>query len=131
MASRDALVEHCLELLAPLGQVTARRMFGGWGFHADGLFIALIAYERLYLKADNPTRERFTAAGGEPFVYDGKPGQVISMNYWTVPADAMESPAAMTPWARLAVQAALAARAKPAPASKKAAQAARKKPPAA
>jgi DNA transformation protein len=33
------------------------------------------------------------------------------MSYWTVPPEAMESPAEMLPWARLAQQAALAARA--------------------
>ena len=33
------------------------------------------------------------------------------MNYYAAPADAMESPALMAPWARLALQAALAAHA--------------------
>jgi DNA transformation protein len=32
------------------------------------------------------------------------------MSYWTPPAEALESPALMTPWARLAMEAALAAR---------------------
>jgi TfoX/Sxy family transcriptional regulator of competence genes len=50
MAS-DALVEHCLELLAPLGSVTARRMFGGHGLRVDGLFFGLIVFDRLYLKS--------------------------------------------------------------------------------
>ena len=73
------------------------------------MFIALIAFDRLYLKADASTRERFVAAGCEPFTYDAK-GQQMSINYWTAPADAMESPALMAPWARLALQAALTAR---------------------
>lgn len=47
-----ALVDHCLELLAPLGAVRARRMFGGYGLYVDDLFVALIAVDRLYLKAD-------------------------------------------------------------------------------
>ncbi len=115
-----ALVEHCLELLAPLGAVRARRMFGGHGLYVDELFIALIAHERLYLKADEATRERFAAAGCEPFVYDGK-GKSVTMGYWTVPAEAMESPQPMQPWARLAIEAALRARAaKPSAAPRKA-----------
>ena len=109
MAS-DALVEHCLELLAPLGEVTARRMFGGHGLRLDGLFFGLIAFDRLYLKADAASRPAFEAAGCSPFVYDGK-GKSVTLGYWTVPADAMESPALMQPWARLALQAALTARA--------------------
>ena len=32
----------------------ARRMFGGHGSVVDGLFVALIAFDRLYLKADAP-----------------------------------------------------------------------------
>ncbi len=109
MAS-DALVEHCLELLAPLGSVTARRMFGGHGLRVDGLFFGLIAFDRLYLKVDAATRPAFEAAGCSPFVYEGK-GKPVTMSYWTVPAEAMESPAFMQPWARLALQAALTARA--------------------
>lgn len=129
MAS-DALVEHCLELLAPLGEVTARRMFGGHGLRVDGLFFGLIAFDRLYLKVDAASRPAFEAAGCSPFVYDGK-GKSVTLGYWTVPADAMESPALMQPWARLALQAALTARAAAAaktarrPAAKKKAGAAR------
>lgn len=109
MAS-DALVEHCLELLAPLGPVTARRMFGGHGLRVDGLFFGLIAFDRLYLKVDATTRPAFEAAGCSPFVYEGQ-GRPVTISYWTVPDDAMESPLFMQPWARLALQAALTARA--------------------
>ncbi|MDO9073166.1 MAG: TfoX/Sxy family protein [Rubrivivax sp.] len=103
-------VEHCLELLSPLGAVHARRMFGGFGLYADGLFVALIAAERLYLKADATTRAHFSAAGCTPFVYNGD-GKSVTLAYWTVPPEALESPAQMQAWARLALQAALAARA--------------------
>ena len=47
-------------------------MFGGHGLYVDDLFVALIAYERLYLKTDAQTRAAFEAAGCEPFVYDGE-----------------------------------------------------------
>jgi DNA transformation protein and related proteins len=106
----QALVDHCLELLSPLGAVRAKRMFGGHGLYIDDLFVALIAFERLYLKVDAASRERFEAAGGEPFVYDAK-SRAVSLGYWTVPAEAMESPALMQPWARQAIDAALRARA--------------------
>ncbi len=111
-----------MELLAPLGAIRVRRMFGGWGLYADGLFIALIAFDRLYLKADAQSRERYAAAGCEPFRYDAG-GKQQSLNYWTAPADALDSPALMAPWARLALQAALTARAAPAKPRKAATQA--------
>ena len=124
----DDFSTHCLELLGTVGSARARRMFGGVGLYVDNLFVALIFAERLYLKADAQTRERFEAAGGQPFVYDAK-GKAMSMAYFTAPEDAMESPAQMQPWARLALEAALRARAaKPASAraSKKATPPAKK-----
>ena len=115
-----ALVDHCLELLAPLGAVRAKRMFGGHGLYVDELFIAIIAFERLYLKVDARTQPAFEAAGGEPFVYEAK-SKAVSLGYWTVPAEAMDSPALMQPWARQAIAAALRARAaKPSAAPRKA-----------
>ena len=115
---RDGLVDHCLELLAPLGVVRSRRMFGGHGIYVDDLFVGLIAYDRLFLKASPETRPRFEAAGCEPFVYS-KQGDAVSLGYWSAPPDAMESPALMAPWARLALRAAVAARAVKRPAAKR------------
>ena len=106
----DALVDHCLELLAPLGTVRARRMFGGHGLYVDDLFIAIIAFDRMYLKVDAQTSGAFDAAGCEPFIYTSR-GQSVSLAYRTVPAEAMESPALMQPWARHAIEAALRAKA--------------------
>ncbi len=105
----NALVEHCAELLAPLGAVRSRRMFGGFGIYVDEVFVAIVAADRLYLKVNDQTRPQFEAAGCQPFVYDAKRG-AVALGYWSAPAEAMESPALMQPWARLALQAALAAR---------------------
>ena len=117
---RDELVTLALELLQPLGAARARRMFGGHGLYVDDLFIALIAYDRIYLKADAQTRAAFEAAGCQPFVYTKSGGQSTTMGYWSAPAEAMESPAQMQPWARLAMAAALRARASKAPAAPRA-----------
>lgn len=106
----DELARHCTELLQPLGQVHTRRMFGGHGIYIDDLFVAIIAFDRLFLKTDAQTRAAFEAVGSDPFVYDNAERKV-TLAYWTVPADAMESPALMQPWARLAMDAALRARA--------------------
>ena len=102
-------VSHCTELLAPLGSVRVRRMFGGWGLYVDEVFLALIAFERLYLKTNADTQARFEQAQCEPFVFETK-GKSLTMSYWTAPAEALDSPALMVPWARLALQAALQAR---------------------
>lgn len=110
MAARDAFASHCAELLAVLGPVRTKRMFGGQGFYVDDVFIAFISAETLYLKVDAQSLPRFEAAGCEPFVYTAKGRSQVSLNYRSAPADAMESPALMGPWAQLAMQAALRAR---------------------
>lgn len=109
---------HCMELLAPLGPVLARRMFGGFGLYVDGLFLAIISRDELYLKADAASQARYAEAGCEPFRYSktGKDGQeaVASLNYFRPPEETLESPALMLPWGRLAMESALrSANAKP------------------
>lgn len=114
MTARDEDIAWFCELLAPLGRVAARRMFGGAGLYVDGLIVGLEIEGTLYLKTDDLNREHFAAAGGSPFVYAGK-GKAITVNYWTAPDEAMDSPEAMRPWARLALDASLrSAAAKPA-----------------
>ncbi len=105
---------YACELLAPLGRCTAKRMFGGFGISVDGLTVAIVADLgdglRLWLKADETNRATYEAAGCARFTYP-MAGVPRSMNYYAAPDDAMESPGAMQPWARLAWDAALSARA--------------------
>ena len=105
----DAFTTFCVELLSPLGPVRTRAMFGGQGFYVDGLFMALIADGQFYLKADDTTRERFVAAGCQPFAFHTKDGERVVMSYYRPPEEALESPPLMLPWARLAFEAALRA----------------------
>jgi DNA transformation protein len=95
-------------------------MFGGHALYIDGLCMALIIKDLLYLKVDDTHRALFDRAGCKPFTYAGKNDEVHSLGYFTAPEEAMESPAEMMPWARRGLAAAVAARAK-APPKKKAA----------
>lgn len=104
--------DHCCELLSGVGPCVARRMFGGWGISTEGLNIAIIAWDTLFLKASANTEAQWRDAGCRPFVYEAK-GKPMQLRYYTAPAEAMDSPALMQPWARLALQAALAARSAP------------------
>ena len=42
---------YILDLLLPLGGIKVRRMFGGFGIYKNGIFLALIANNILYLKS--------------------------------------------------------------------------------
>lgn len=105
MKNDDGFTEFLRELLEPLGTVVTRRMFGGHGVYCDGVFIAIVIDGRLFLKVDADTEPAFASAGCAPFVYESK-GAPIAMSYWSVPEEALDSPAQMLPWARLAMAAA-------------------------
>ena len=101
----DDFIAYLHELLEPLGKVSARAMFGGWGIYLEGTIIGIVAEGRLYLKADALTEPRFAAAGSAPFMYPSPKGP-MPMSYWAVPDAAMDSSGEMVPWARLAMEAA-------------------------
>ena len=105
----DPFASYACELLCGVGPCVAKRMFGGWGISVDGMNIALIAWDTLFLKTNAETEPQWLAAGAEPFIYEAK-GKRMKLNYHTPPAEALESPALMLPWARLALAAAVAAR---------------------
>ena len=107
----DDFVDYVMELFGPFGTVGARRMFGGHGVYLDGLMLAIISEDTLYLKADEMNRIEFEQAGCEIFGYARK-GRRATLNFFRAPADAMESPELMLPWARSAYAAALRTNAK-------------------
>lgn len=112
---------YACDLLGGVGPCVAKRMFGGWGISTDGLTVAILADlgsgEKLWLKADDDSAAQFRDAGCEQFTYPMKSAkapngvELKSMNYFAAPEEAMDSPAFMLPWARLALQAAVQAQA--------------------
>lgn len=110
MARRDEFLTHVLELLAPLGRVTARRMFGGYGLYCDGVFFSIVLDNTLYLKADERNRADFERAGCEIFSYSRK-GKRAKLNFYRAPEEAMDTSHLMLSWARSALSAALRSRA--------------------
>ncbi len=77
--------------LQPLGDVTSKGMFGGYGVFIDGQMFAIVdSAGDWYLKADDSTAPRFEAAGS------AKHGR---MPYWSVPADVAGDDALLLEWA--------------------------------
>ena len=105
------------ERLAPLGPVSARAMFGGWGIYVDGQFCAIVHGEALYLKVDAASRPQFEAQRSQPFrPFAGKP---MTMLYYEAPADFFEDPKQALAWGGLALQAARRQKRQPARARKR------------
>lgn len=101
-------VHELLDLLAGFGEVSARRMFGGYGIYRDGIIIGLVDDDVAYFKVDEMNREEFERAGQKPFtiIYKGK---TETMGYFTVPEGSLDSPSRLRPWAQLGWEAALRA----------------------
>ncbi len=83
MPKSNAFVESVCEYLAPLGQVRARPMFGGWGIYVDGRFCAIVIRGALYFKADETSRPEFEAKGLRPF--KPFPDQATVISYYDAP----------------------------------------------
>ena len=107
MAVSESYRVFVMEQLGRVTAVTAKSMFGGVGIYAQGVFFALIAEDRLYLKVDDVTRPDFERQGMEPF----RPfGEESSMGYYEVPADVLEDASQLAAWVHKAIE--VAARAK-------------------
>lgn len=98
------------DLFAPVGGVRMRRMFGGLGVYRDGLMIALVADDVLYLKVDDSTRGAFEEEGCAPFYYEAG-GKSVTMSYWRLPERLLDEPDEFREWALAAVAAARRAQA--------------------
>ncbi len=88
------------ELLAPLGPVTVRRMFGGGGIFLDGLMFGLVSDDVIYLKVDEANRSAFEAEGQGPFTYSRLGSRATLTSYWRVPDRLLDEPDELVAWAR-------------------------------
>ena len=66
--SREYL-DYLHDLFSAFAPVTTRAMFGGHGVYRDGVIIAIVIGETLYLKVDELTRPAFEAQDCTPSVY--------------------------------------------------------------
>jgi DNA transformation protein len=111
MANDPSFVAHAVDLVSLVGDVEARRMFGGHGLYAEGVMFALLDDGELFVKTDAETRARFVEAGCRQWRYVHGKVRMVDTGYFRPPDEAHEDAEAMLPWARLALEAALRVRA--------------------
>ncbi|MDD9892190.1 MAG: TfoX/Sxy family protein [Gammaproteobacteria bacterium] len=99
-------IDYLKEVFAPLGVVQPRKMFGGHGIFYDGVMIALVADDCLYLKVDKHTQAEFSDLDLPAFEYE-KNGKTFAMSYRLAPESIYDDPDEALQWARLAYEAAL------------------------
>lgn len=113
MAVDQAFIDRVSELFAFLPELRTRRMFGALGVYSGELFFAVAGDGEVWLKVDDGNRARFEAAGAQPFTFTGKDGKIEVMSYRRMPEESWDDEDAARDWSRLALDAALRARAKP------------------
>lgn len=96
MANSEEFVNHVLDLMAPLGAVQARTMFGGHGFFLNDVMFAKMGRDVLDLRVDDGNRARFEDAGME---------RAGKMPYYRAPPEALEDGDIFLKWAEGAVAA--------------------------
>lgn len=94
------------DIFSDFGEITSKKMFGGYGLFFQGLMFGLIADETLYLKCDKENEKSFIVRGLPPFTYS-RGGKKIKMSYYQAPEEIFEDQEVATSWATLAFAAAL------------------------
>lgn len=71
MSSDASFVEYVTELLAPLGYIRTKKMFGEYGVYCNEVFFALICEGTLYFQIDDSLKGEYDEL--EPPYPGGKP----------------------------------------------------------
>src|SRR2546423_350025 len=104
MPVSEEYLDYTVDQLGCIGEIVAKKMFGGVGLYHDGLFFGLIASDVLYFKVDDENRSHYETAGSRAFQPYGDGSS--SMNYFEVPVDVLEDVDKLKAWATAAVAAA-------------------------
>ena len=105
MSVDTGLIDWVEEAMAPLGQVSHRRMMGGATLYLDGTVFAIVLDDALWFKSDAMADATWEAAGCARFTYDRRDGTTATMNYRRAPDDVLDDGDALREWATLAVAA--------------------------
>src|SRR3974390_1699989 len=107
MAESAADMAFARDLLAGLGPVETRRMFGGVGLYAGKVMFGLIDDGRIFLKTDAALQADLAAAGGQAWLSTARKGPMAGVpqetSYWSLPDSALDDPDEAVAWSRRAL----------------------------
>jgi DNA transformation protein len=106
MRKQNEFIDFLTEVFEEFGPVEARRMFGGYGIYHDGVMFALVANNKLYLKADTSTIKYFESCDLPQFEYERK-GRTVRMSYYMAPDSIFDNRDEAAVWASRAYKAAI------------------------
>src|SRR5262245_22665464 len=102
MVASDSFAEFLREMLAPLGPVAVRRMFGKTGVFCGGVMIGMVRDNTLYFRVDDGNKALFAEAASEPPLDYEKKGETIPLSFWRVPERLFDESDEFLIWARAA-----------------------------
>jgi DNA transformation protein len=108
MPKTPEFVNFILEQMAGLGDIRARAMFGGHGIYQGDVMFAIVADGGLYFKADEWTRDEYTARDLKRFTYEAR-GRTVHLQYYAAPPEVLDEQEAMIHWGKCAIEVALRA----------------------
>lgn len=97
--------DYVVEQLGRVEPIAVRRMFGGLGIYARGLFFALADDDVLFFKVDSETRAPFDAASAPPFQPYGPSGPAME-GYRELPGHVLDDIDQLGVWMKAAIGAA-------------------------
>ena len=94
MTADKDLLNHVMDLLAPIDGISNRAMFGGFGIFHEGDMFALVTNSGLHFKVTETNLSAYQEAGSKQF----KP-----MPYYEVPADVLDDTVMLLEWAEISI----------------------------
>ena len=91
MAPNKEYLDNVMKLLAPLGSISVKSMFGGFGLFHEGAMFALISGTGLFFKVDDSNRPKYEAAGSKKYG---------PMPYYLVSKEVFQDTPKLLDWAR-------------------------------
>ncbi|MGR5250268.1 TfoX/Sxy family DNA transformation protein [Vibrio aestuarianus] len=85
------VLKDSMRLFEQFGQVKSRSMFGCFGIFVDDTMFALVVNDKLHIRADDVSTERFVQQGYEPYVYK-KRGFPVVTKYFALPDNCWNNP---------------------------------------
>jgi TfoX/Sxy family transcriptional regulator of competence genes len=82
MSTHQSTIDHLLDLLRPVGPVSARKMFGEYCLYVGVKPVGLVCDDQLFLKPTEAARPQLKSADEKPPYPGGKPYFHISPEHW-------------------------------------------------
>ncbi len=82
MASKQSTVDFIVDQLGAAGTITAKRMFGEFGIYCDGVFVAVVCDDQLFVKPTGPGRAFIGTPCEAPPYPAAKPWFLVDGDRW-------------------------------------------------